>query len=41
MQTGSENLSNQLEEPDDYKQDSDDTVKQYLSKCRIWTSITA
>ena len=32
MQTGSENLSNQLEEPDDYKQDSDDTVKQYLSK---------
>ena len=31
MQTGSENLSNQLEEPEDYKEDSGDTVKQYLA----------
>ena len=31
MQTGSENLSNQLEEPEDYKEDSSDTVKQYLA----------
>lgn len=31
MQTGSESLSNQLEEPEDYKEDSSDTVKQYLA----------
>lgn len=32
MQTGSENLSNQLEEPEDYKEDSDSTVEQYLAE---------
>lgn len=32
MQTGSENLSNQLEEPSDYKKDSDGTVEQYLAE---------
>ncbi|MCD7958556.1 MAG: sulfatase-like hydrolase/transferase [Ruminococcus sp.] len=32
MQTGSENLSNQLEEPEDYKEDSDSAVEQYLAE---------
>lgn len=32
MQTGSENLSNQLEEPEEYAEDSDGTVQQYLAK---------
>lgn len=32
MQTGSENLSNKLEEPSDYKKDSDGTVEQYLAE---------
>lgn len=32
MQTSSENLSNQLEEPEDYKEDSDSAVEQYLAE---------
>lgn len=32
MQTGSENLSNQLEEPEDYEEDSDSAVEQYLAE---------
>lgn len=32
MQTGSENLSNQLEKPVDYEEDSDNTVDQYLAE---------
>ena len=32
MQTGSENLSNQLEEPEEYEEDSDSAVEQYLAE---------
>lgn len=32
MQTGSENLSNKLEEPEEYQEDSSDLVDQYLAK---------
>ncbi len=32
MQTGSENLSNQLEEPEEYEADSDSAVEQYLAE---------
>lgn len=31
MQTGTENLADQLEEPEDYEEDSNDTVAQYLA----------
>lgn len=40
MQTGSENLSNQLKEPEQYSEDSDSTVSQYLAESVPETDFT-